>query len=592
MKRCILFCILSLVALVSLFPCTADAATLSYGLGDKIQDFTFTTYQGEQYSLYEILEEKEAVLINIWATWCGPCRNEFPYMQEAYAQYNDRVEVIALSSESTDTPSKLTSFAEQYGLSFKVGQDPVGFLAALGVNSIPTSMMIDRFGTICFIQSGSLPNTDAFIRLFDAFLGEDYTQSVLLTGIPARKPDIAAPDAQELASALGANDGSIAYRSSDGKYTWPMQIAEKDGRTVAVSSNSGIDDSRASVIAEFAAQQGDAISVTFKLSCESIWDAFQLSINGEVIKTFTGEEDWQTYAYSIPLSGSYVLETAYVKNSQQNSGDDMLWIDTIALLTGDDAQTALNANRSYPVADEAAIRILNSSARRLEIDDPTGMFATYYGDAAFYLVPEDRVTFVFDIPQDWDPEAAIVYFNFDSQILALADCLYEDGFTATGGIDSIQTTGYCDSSVVLYRDQYNVGKILTYLKTEADVDALVAALTSDASGNVQATWRYADEAEVQNDEEPQLSDEPVEYIIRCTDQHGNPVQSVMLQVCDDEICQVFTTDADGVCRFSSAPYAWEIHVLITPAGYTADSPDIVYAPVQGGEVSFTFTKCE
>ena len=73
------------MTILSLIPaCAAQGGTLAYAKGDQIQDFTFTTYRGEQFSLYEILAEKEAVLINVWATWCGPCRNEFPYLQEAY----------------------------------------------------------------------------------------------------------------------------------------------------------------------------------------------------------------------------------------------------------------------------------------------------------------------------------------------------------------------------------------------------------------------------------------------------------------------------------------------------------------------------
>lgn len=153
----------------------AEEAPLSYAKGDKIQDFTFTTCDGQEMSLYEVLAEKEAVLINIWATWCGPCRNEFPFLQEAYEQYKDKVEVIALSCEETDDAETLAAFAAEYGLTFKIGQDPVGFLSAFGIGSIPTSFVVDRFGTICFMESGSQPDVGSFTRLFDAFLGDEYT---------------------------------------------------------------------------------------------------------------------------------------------------------------------------------------------------------------------------------------------------------------------------------------------------------------------------------------------------------------------------------------------------------------------------------
>ena len=74
-----------------------DAQPAVYQPGDKIDDFTMTTYDGTSVTLSEVLKEKEMVLINIWATWCGPCRNEFPFLEEAYQQYKDKVEVLALS---------------------------------------------------------------------------------------------------------------------------------------------------------------------------------------------------------------------------------------------------------------------------------------------------------------------------------------------------------------------------------------------------------------------------------------------------------------------------------------------------------------
>ena len=97
----------------------AQSDSLSYGLGDTLQDFTFTTYDGETIAFSDVLKEKEAVLINVWATWCGPCKNEFPYMQQTYEDYRDRVEVIALSCERSDTNDVLAAFAKEYGLTFE-----------------------------------------------------------------------------------------------------------------------------------------------------------------------------------------------------------------------------------------------------------------------------------------------------------------------------------------------------------------------------------------------------------------------------------------------------------------------------------------
>ena len=56
------------------------------------------------------------------------------------------------------------------------------------------------------------------------------------------------------------------------------------------------------------------------------------------------------------------------------------------------------------------------------------------------------------------------------------------------------------------------------------------------------------------------------------------------------MCQVFTSDANGVCQFTLPAKAYEIHTLKIPAGYAGDTATITQAPANGGELSFTLTK--
>ena len=85
-----------LLLLMTLTLCLTGSAAASsavYQLGDKIDDFTVTTYDGRTVTLSEVLEEKEAVLINIWATWCGPCRMIAPALAEIAAENTGRLKV-------------------------------------------------------------------------------------------------------------------------------------------------------------------------------------------------------------------------------------------------------------------------------------------------------------------------------------------------------------------------------------------------------------------------------------------------------------------------------------------------------------------
>ena len=147
-----------LLAMLLCLGSVAVAESTFYQLGDKMDDFTVTTYDGRTVTLSEVLKEKEAVLINFWATWCGPCRQEFPFMEEAYQQYADKVEIIALSVETTDTNDVLANFVAEMGMTFNVAQDTIGLSTRFDFQGIPTSIIVDRFGNICFQESGTVPD--------------------------------------------------------------------------------------------------------------------------------------------------------------------------------------------------------------------------------------------------------------------------------------------------------------------------------------------------------------------------------------------------------------------------------------------------
>ena len=87
-------------------------------VGKALDDFTVPLTDGTEFILSEALKTHELVLINLWATWCPPCRAEFPFLEEAWGQYKDKVCVVALSVEAKDTMDVISKFAEQYGLTF------------------------------------------------------------------------------------------------------------------------------------------------------------------------------------------------------------------------------------------------------------------------------------------------------------------------------------------------------------------------------------------------------------------------------------------------------------------------------------------
>ena len=544
----------------------------SYTLGTKIQDFSFTTYDGQEVVLSEVLKEKDMVLINIWASWCNPCRMEFPYMQEAYAQYQDQVEIIALSCETTDTAATLTQFAKEYGLTFKIGQDPVNFLAALNMNSIPVSLVVDRFGVICFIEAGAQTSADAFTRLFDVYVGDDYTESVLLNDIPAARPDIASATDAEVSEALG-----VAAKNLSSASVWPMVTAEKDGRSVVASSNKGYASSVSAVEAKVHANAGDAIVITFKTSTEAVFDALRIMVNDENVKRFTGEHDWMTYAIPVEEAGEYTVTVAYQKDQVSDGGEDTVWIDEIVVIQ--DAESALAMNLVYPSDDAITLQPTGAEVKQVEIEDPYGALYNTFGAARYYIANADTVEVYATLTEEIDPEAAFLFSSHDGGYASLAQVLREDGYHYTTGVDSVAATGYICTYVALYENAQGQNPLMIILfRDEENLNSFVAQ-------NSLGEWTYIEEAA-----EAVTVISEATYTIRCVDGDDLPVVGVMLQICDETTCQVVVTDENGCYAMTTSPYAWEVHILKTPAGYAANGEKDAILPEHGGAATFVLEK--
>ena len=94
----------------------------------------------------------KVVLINLWATWCGPCRVETPELVRLHKEYQDRgVEFIGLSTEDPDASAqKVRDFVSQYGVVYPIGwaTRDVALTLMQGTTSIPQSFIITRDGHI------------------------------------------------------------------------------------------------------------------------------------------------------------------------------------------------------------------------------------------------------------------------------------------------------------------------------------------------------------------------------------------------------------------------------------------------------------
>lgn len=112
------------------------------------------------------------VLLNVWATWCGPCRHEIPELQAIHDKYKPQgFEVIGVSVDESGVDS-VKQFAVEQKMTYPVAIDAEGKIADLLQTSVlPTSVLIDRQGKIVWKKFGAvLPNDVELTQAIEAAL--------------------------------------------------------------------------------------------------------------------------------------------------------------------------------------------------------------------------------------------------------------------------------------------------------------------------------------------------------------------------------------------------------------------------------------
>jgi peroxiredoxin len=133
----------------------SDFSTVPAPVNYPAPELTLTDLQGVTHSLVDY--HGQVVLVNLWATWCPPCKEEMPTLQAYYNKYNEKGFTI-LAINDGDSVEDVSQFVKDYELSFPIWLDPtyIATEQAFKTLNLPSSFVIDRAGTVRLMWVGGI----------------------------------------------------------------------------------------------------------------------------------------------------------------------------------------------------------------------------------------------------------------------------------------------------------------------------------------------------------------------------------------------------------------------------------------------------
>jgi len=142
---------------------SSSAATTTADVGQAMPAYSTDLLDGKKFDI--AAERGNVVFLNLWATWCGPCRYEIPELQSLHQKYAARgFKVVGISLDDTGVGG-VKQFVSQHSMTYPVAYDPEGKIAAIFESSVlPTSVIVDRSGQIVWKKFGAVSMDDPTLK--------------------------------------------------------------------------------------------------------------------------------------------------------------------------------------------------------------------------------------------------------------------------------------------------------------------------------------------------------------------------------------------------------------------------------------------
>ncbi|MGG0938631.1 TlpA disulfide reductase family protein [Brevibacillus centrosporus] len=149
MKKLLVVLIIIVLAVLAFYNNQSKKGTLDQipKVGFSAPNFSLTALDKQTYGIAG--ERDKPVIINFWASWCGPCRQEAPDLKAVYEKYQDKLDFYAINMTSNDDLESAKLFVKEFAFQFPILLDEKGTISdQYQVISIPTTYFIDRNGII------------------------------------------------------------------------------------------------------------------------------------------------------------------------------------------------------------------------------------------------------------------------------------------------------------------------------------------------------------------------------------------------------------------------------------------------------------
>ncbi len=154
------FCVLPLVALVAFMAACVPTENAGPVVGAAAPAYGARTLSGDSVSLASL--RGKVVLLNLWATWCAPCRHETPFLQSLYEERSpDGLEILGVSMDQRDATDQIEEFVQEYRVTYPILVDPqMRGMDVYRVLGLPASFLVDREGVLRWMRFGPVGETD------------------------------------------------------------------------------------------------------------------------------------------------------------------------------------------------------------------------------------------------------------------------------------------------------------------------------------------------------------------------------------------------------------------------------------------------